>query len=221
MARAKPPQLVGADWDRGRCDARWCGGRRIGSDEQPARHPRVLRRFDHARHGAFPTPHGPQALPGKITCSLARGRPDLKRISCLWPGHLGRLPQRSTRTPGVSSPQRGSIRLPLRCRLDPAYQGAGTSAAARSAIRLSRYTSLLYNALYMAARRTQIYLTAEQRRRLDERRRRDKRTLAELVREALDAYLADRRGDAATALDSTFAALPRLVVPNRDDWNRG
>src|SRR2546427_12587531 len=31
---------------------------------------------------------------------------------------------------------------------------------------------VLYNALYMAARRTQIYLTAEQRQRLDERPRR-------------------------------------------------
>jgi len=80
---------------------------------------------------------------------------------------------------------------------------------------------VLYTTLYMAARRTQIYLTAEQRKRLDERRRRDKRTLAELVREALDAYLADRSGEAASALDSTFGALPRLDVPNRNEWNRG
>ena len=56
---------------------------------------------------------------------------------------------------------------------------------------------------------------------MDERRRRDKRTLAELVREALDAYLADRSGEAASALDSTFGALPRLDVPNRNEWNRG
>ncbi len=77
----------------------------------------------------------------------------------------------------------------------------------------------LYNALYMAARRTQIYLTAEQRKRLDERRRRERRTLAELVRQALDAYLNDRSADPATALNSTFGALPNLEVPSRDEWD--
>ena len=72
----------------------------------------------------------------------------------------------------------------------------------------------------MAARRTQIYLTAEQRKRLDERRRRERRTLAELVRQAIDAYLADRSVDPATALNDTFGALPRLGVPSRDEWDR-
>ncbi len=62
---------------------------------------------------------------------------------------------------------------------------------------------LLYNALYMAARRTQIYLTADQRKRLDERRRRERRTLAELVREAVDAYLADRSVDPARSEEDT------------------
>ena len=79
---------------------------------------------------------------------------------------------------------------------------------------------MLYTVLYMASRRTQIYLTAEQRKRLDERRRRERRTLAELVREAVDAYLADRSVDPATALDSTFGALPKLEVPSRDEWER-
>jgi len=79
---------------------------------------------------------------------------------------------------------------------------------------------MLYNALYMAARRTQVYLTAEQRRRLDEKRRREHRTLAEVVREAVDAYLADRSAEAGQALDSTFGALPRLTVPGRDEWDR-
>ncbi len=78
----------------------------------------------------------------------------------------------------------------------------------------------LYNPLYMASIRTQIYLTAEQRRRLDERRRKERRPLAELIREALDAYLADRSVDRAAALDSTFGALPRLQVPSRDEWDR-
>jgi hypothetical protein len=79
---------------------------------------------------------------------------------------------------------------------------------------------MLYNVLYMAARRTQIYLTAEQRTRLDERRRRERRTLAELVREAVDAYLTDRSVDPATALNSTFGALPKLEAPSRDEWDR-
>ena len=80
---------------------------------------------------------------------------------------------------------------------------------------------MLYNALYMAARRTQIYLTGDQRKRLDEKRRREKRTLAELVREAVDAYLAERPTDPASALNSTFGALPGLEVPDRDEWDRG
>ena len=78
----------------------------------------------------------------------------------------------------------------------------------------------MYTVLYMAARRTQIYLTAEQRKRLDERRRRERRTLAELVREAVDAYLADRPADPVTALNSTYGALPKLEVPSRDEWDR-
>ena len=80
---------------------------------------------------------------------------------------------------------------------------------------------MLYNALYMAsARRTQIYLTSEQRKRLDERRRREHRSLAELVREAVDAYLADRSDDPAATLNSTFGILPKLEVPSRDEWDR-
>ena len=79
---------------------------------------------------------------------------------------------------------------------------------------------MMYTVLYMAARRTQIYLTAEQRKRLDERRRRERRTLAELVREAVDAYLADRPADPVTALNSTYGALPKLEVPSRDEWDR-
>ena len=75
------------------------------------------------------------------------------------------------------------------------------------------------NALYVAARRTQIYLTAEQRKRLDERRRRERGTLAVIVRQAVDAYLTDRSVDPATALNSTFGALPNLEVPSRDEWD--
>ena len=78
----------------------------------------------------------------------------------------------------------------------------------------------MYTALYMAARRTQIYLTAEQRKRLDERGRQGRKTLAELVRQAVDAYLADRSSDPAGALNETFGALPKIEVPSRDEWDR-
>lgn len=82
---------------------------------------------------------------------------------------------------------------------------------------------LLYTLLYTmdGATRTQIYLTAEQRRRLDARVRREGHTLAHVVREALDAYLADDAADAVRALDETFGSLPDLEVPSRDEWSRG
>ena len=72
----------------------------------------------------------------------------------------------------------------------------------------------------MAATRTQIYLTAEQRRRLDEWGRREGRPLASLVREAVDRYL-EAIPDTAKALEETFASLPDLEVPGRDEWDRG
>jgi metal-responsive CopG/Arc/MetJ family transcriptional regulator len=79
----------------------------------------------------------------------------------------------------------------------------------------------MYTALYMAATRTQIYLTKEQRKRLDELRRRDGKTLAELVREAVDQYLERSQPSVEEALDSTFGMLPDLEVPSRDEWDRG
>ena len=79
---------------------------------------------------------------------------------------------------------------------------------------------MMYTALYMAATRTQIYLTAEQRRRLDERGRSNGLGLAEMIRDAVDAYLGDE-ADLMPALDETFGALPALAVPGRDWWGRG
>ncbi len=79
----------------------------------------------------------------------------------------------------------------------------------------------LYTALYMAATRTQIYLTEEQRARLDEIRRRDGRSLAELVREAIDEYLENSAPSASDALRQTAGALPDLEVPARAEWDRG
>ncbi len=80
----------------------------------------------------------------------------------------------------------------------------------------------------MAATRTQVYLTAEQRRQIEELRASDGRTLAEVVRAALDEYLATH-GPRITAealaerqrvLDETFGSMPDLEVPPREEWDR-
>jgi predicted DNA-binding protein len=71
-----------------------------------------------------------------------------------------------------------------------------------------------------AATRTQIYLTAEQRTRLDALARREGASLAEVVRDAVDAYLALTVPDADAALAATFGTLPQLDVPSRDEWDR-
>ena len=80
---------------------------------------------------------------------------------------------------------------------------------------------MLYTALYMASTRTQIYLTDDQRRRLDARGRRSGQPLARMIREAVDAYLADDRPDVEVLLDETFGILPELETPGRDEWERG
>lgn len=72
----------------------------------------------------------------------------------------------------------------------------------------------------MAATRTQIYLTAEQRERLDALGHREGKALAELIREAVDAYLEHGPSDPHAALDATFGALPDIEVPSRDEWER-
>lgn len=69
--------------------------------------------------------------------------------------------------------------------------------------------------------RTQIYLTETQRRKLDAVRRREGRSLAEVICAAVDAYLTEPPPDPDAALATTFAALPDLEVPNRDEWDRG
>jgi predicted DNA-binding protein len=72
----------------------------------------------------------------------------------------------------------------------------------------------------MPATRTQVYLTEEQRRRIDEIARAEGLTLAEVVRRALDAYLATGR-DSVAALAATFGADPNADLPSRDGWARG
>jgi predicted DNA-binding protein len=63
--------------------------------------------------------------------------------------------------------------------------------------------------------RTQIYLTEEQRARLAERGRRDGLAMAELIREAVDTYLASEND-----LEATFGAAPgiRKEIPSRAEW---
>jgi hypothetical protein len=70
------------------------------------------------------------------------------------------------------------------------------------------------------ATRTQIYLTAAQRRMIDARARREGTTLAHVVREALDEYLVGDPVDTEAALADTFGTLPDLEVPSRDEWIR-
>ena len=71
----------------------------------------------------------------------------------------------------------------------------------------------------MAATRTQVYLTEDQRRRIDDIATAEGITLAEVVRRALDLYLNTER-DAAVALAATFGADPDARAPSRDEWDR-
>ena len=66
-----------------------------------------------------------------------------------------------------------------------------------------------------------MYFTEEQRRRLDAKARREGKTLAAVVREAVDAYVAETPVDLDAVLDETFGSMPDLEVPDRDDWDRG
>jgi predicted DNA-binding protein len=90
-------------------------------------------------------------------------------------------------------------------------------------------SDMLYTALYMAAAtRTQVYLTQEQRDRIEELRAHDGRTLAEVIRSALDEYLETHGRAAAEArrarrrrvLDETFGIAPDFPYPDRDEWDR-
>ncbi|WP_428117698.1 CopG family transcriptional regulator [Candidatus Poriferisodalis sp.] len=73
----------------------------------------------------------------------------------------------------------------------------------------------------MSATRTQVYLTEEQRRRIDELADVEGVTLAEVVRRALDAYLSSYSPDAVDTLARTFGQVTDIEVPSRDEWQRG
>jgi hypothetical protein len=72
----------------------------------------------------------------------------------------------------------------------------------------------------MSATRTQIYLTEDQRARIDRAAEAEGVTMAELVRRALDEYLGDDT-DPTAALTNTFGADPTAEAPSRDTWRRG
>jgi len=78
----------------------------------------------------------------------------------------------------------------------------------------------MYTALYMASTRTQIYLTKEQRAKLDALSRREEKSLAELIREAVDRYLEEEPSDRDEILKKTFGISPDFEVPPRSEWNR-
>ena len=71
----------------------------------------------------------------------------------------------------------------------------------------------------MSATRTQVYLTEQQRRLIDEVAQAEGVSLAEVIRRALDVYLQAER-DPAGALAATFGAHPDADAPNRDEWER-
>jgi len=73
----------------------------------------------------------------------------------------------------------------------------------------------------MPAIRTQIYLTEEQRKRIDRLASSRGLSLAAIVRRALDIYLDAELPDAAPVLAATFGAAPDATVPDRSEWGRG
>jgi hypothetical protein len=80
--------------------------------------------------------------------------------------------------------------------------------------------SALYAQLYMTANRIQIYLTPRQRAKLDEVVRREHKSMAQVVQDALDAYFSAALPDADVALASTFGCAPTLSTPPREEWQR-
>jgi predicted DNA-binding protein len=73
----------------------------------------------------------------------------------------------------------------------------------------------------MSATRTQVYLSDEQRRRVDELALAEGVTMAEVIRRAVDAYVVEEHPDPTRALELTFGADPLAAAPGRDEWDRG
>ena len=72
----------------------------------------------------------------------------------------------------------------------------------------------------MSSTRTQVYLTDEQRERIDRVAAAEGVSMAQVIRRAVDEYL-DDRPDPEAALAATFGAAPDAIAPSRDTWSRG
>jgi len=70
----------------------------------------------------------------------------------------------------------------------------------------------------MSSTRTQIYLTEEQRRRIDAIAAAREVPMAEVIRDAVDAYIV-AQPDVAPALRASFGAVPDAAVPPRSEWS--
>jgi hypothetical protein len=73
----------------------------------------------------------------------------------------------------------------------------------------------------MRAIRTQVYLTEEQRKRIDRLASARGLTLAAIVRRAVDIYLDAELPDPVPILAATFGAAPDATMPDRNEWSRG
>lgn len=80
----------------------------------------------------------------------------------------------------------------------------------------------MYVVLYMGkdepAVRTQIYLTTEQRKRLDARAQNEGKSMAQVIRDALEEHLS--RGEVDDILKKTFGMSPDFEVPPRSEADR-
>jgi uncharacterized protein (DUF1778 family) len=76
----------------------------------------------------------------------------------------------------------------------------------------------------MVQLRLQLYVTEEQRTRLEQRAAAEQKTVAQVVREAVDQHLADPADDEERQriLDETFGNCPGIgsLMPSRDEWER-
>jgi metal-responsive CopG/Arc/MetJ family transcriptional regulator len=71
----------------------------------------------------------------------------------------------------------------------------------------------------MSMTRTQIYLPEDLRRRVDQRADVEGKSMAEVVREALENHLAQPR-DVQDLLDETFGSVVDAWAPPREEWDR-
>ncbi len=71
----------------------------------------------------------------------------------------------------------------------------------------------------MSSIRTQLYLTDEQRQRINALAGAEGVTMAEVVRRAVDSYLEEKSPNPDPNLAATFGAAPDATTPSRDEWN--